>query len=134
MAEVAQLIDADPGSAGPLLLQTAGSPGKIGTASEARLHPAVFLPRETRMLRLLGHPTTLCDGLTRRDFLHVGGLGAFGVGLNDLFRLQQARAAAERPPGGLGKAKACILLFPYGSPPQHETFDPKPDAPAEVQG
>src|SRR5579885_2281053 len=29
---------------------------------------------------------------------------------------------------------ACILLFPYGSPPQHETFDPKPDALAEVQG
>jgi hypothetical protein len=36
--------------------------------------------------------------------------------------------------GGFGKAKACILLFPYGSPPQHETFDPKPDAPAEIQG
>jgi hypothetical protein len=33
-----------------------------------------------------------------------------------------------------GRARACILLFPYGSPPQHEMFDPKPDAPAEVQG
>src|SRR5581483_5979777 len=96
--------------------------------------PLWSLPRETRMLRLLGHPTTLCDGLTRRDFLHVGGLGAFGVGLSDLFRLQEARAAAGRTAGSRGKAKACILLFPYGSPPQHETFDPKPDAPAEVQG
>src|SRR5262249_31800552 len=35
---------------------------------------------------------------------------------------------------GRGKAKSCILLFPYGSPPQHETFDPKPDAPSEVRG
>ncbi len=84
------------------------------------------------MLRLLGSPQTLCDGLTRRDFLHVGGLGAFGLGLADLFRLQGA-GAAERS-ARRAKAKACILLFPYGSPPQHETFDPKTAAPAEVQG
>ncbi len=83
------------------------------------------------MLRMLGSPKILCDGLTRRDFLHIGGLGVFGLGLADFFRLQQARAAA---PSSFGRAKACILLFPYGSPPQHETFDPKPDAPAEIQG
>jgi Protein of unknown function (DUF1501) len=96
------------------------------------------------MLRILGSPKALCDGLTRRDFLHVGGLGALGLGLGDFLRLQ---AAPPSPPtslpgvagggetvGGFGKAKACILLFPYGSPPQHETFDPKPDAPAEIQG
>jgi hypothetical protein len=85
------------------------------------------------MLRFLGSPRTLCDGLTRRDFLHVGGLGAFGLGFGDLLRLQAAQAAAVRS-AGFGSAKACILLFPYGSPPQHETFDPKPDAPAEIQG
>jgi hypothetical protein len=85
------------------------------------------------MFRILGSPTTLCDGLTRRDFLHVGGLGALGLGLGDFLRLQ---AANPSPPaaGGFGRAKACILLFPYGSPSQHETFDPKPEAPAEVQG
>src|SRR5205807_6417961 len=33
-----------------------------------------------------------------------------------------------------GQAKGCILIFLYGSPPQHETFDPKPDAVAEVRG
>jgi len=86
------------------------------------------------MLRLLGSTRILCDGLTRRDFIHLGGLGAFSLGLSDLFRLQQARAAAGQVARGFGKAKACILLFPYGSPPQHETFDPKPDAPAEIQG
>jgi hypothetical protein len=86
------------------------------------------------MLRLLGSPRTLCDGLTRRDFLHMGGLGAFGLTLDTALRIDEARAASARTAGGFGKAKACILLFPYGSPPQHETFDPKPDAPAEIQG
>jgi hypothetical protein len=85
------------------------------------------------VLRLLGSPKQLCDGLTRRDFLHVGGLGAFGLALSDLLRLQ-AQAAPSISAASFGKARACILLFPYGSPPQHETFDPKPQAPAEIQG
>ncbi|HEX3147288.1 MAG TPA: DUF1501 domain-containing protein [Gemmataceae bacterium] len=64
----------------------------------------------------------LSDGPTRREFLAASGLGALGTPL--------AIGAESRPP----KAKACILLFLYGSPPQHETFDPKPDAPREIQG
>src|SRR5207244_5307634 len=47
---------------------------------------------------------------------------------------QESRAASAQGTNRYGKAKACILLFPYGSPSQHETFDPKPDAPAEIQG
>src|SRR6516225_64818 len=86
------------------------------------------------MLRFLGSRKTLCDGLSRRDFLHIGGLGAFGLGLDGLLRLQDAPAATPTRPRTFGKARACILLFPYGSPPQHETFDPKPEAPAEIQG
>lgn len=91
------------------------------------------------MLRLLGNRKTLCDGITRRDLLHIGGLGAFGVGLQDFFTLQQAQAAPL--PGGtsgdgahFGQAKSCLLIYKYGAPPQHETFDPKPEAPAEIQG
>jgi hypothetical protein len=57
----------------------------------------------------------------------------FGLSLEGFLR-QQAQAAAARSPASFGRARSCILLFPYGSPPQHETFDPKPDAPAEVQG
>jgi Protein of unknown function (DUF1501) len=86
------------------------------------------------VLRLLGPGTTLCDGLTRRDLLHVGGLGAFGFGLSDFLGLTKLSAAPRERPPAFGKAKACILLYKYGSPSQHETFDPKPDAPAEVQG
>jgi hypothetical protein len=89
------------------------------------------VPGET-MFRFLGSARKLCDGLTRRDLLHAGGLGAFGLTLADFLRLQPAAAAP--PVRHFGRARACILLFPYGSPPQHETFDPKPDAPAEVQG
>jgi hypothetical protein len=59
--------------------------------------------------------------LTRRGWLAAAGLAAAGA----------CRAGTDR---SFGRAKACILLFPYGSPPQHEMFDPKPDAPAEIQG
>src|SRR5881275_763037 len=86
------------------------------------------------MLRILGSAKALCDGLTRRDFLHVGGCGLAGLCLADLLRLRARGASTAGTPNGFGKARACILLFPYGSPPQHETFDPKPEAPAEVRG
>lgn len=83
------------------------------------------------MIRILGSPRTLCDGMTRRDLLQVGGIGA--LGLADLFRGRSVLADTEIR-RSFGRAKACILLFPYGSPPQHETFDPKPEAPSEIQG
>src|SRR5262245_35618317 len=90
-------------------------------------------PRMPAMLRILGSPKTLCDGLTRRDLLQIGALGALGLG--DWFRLQgaepQASAAAGR---SLGKAKSCLLLFLCGSPSQHDTLDPKPQAPEEIRG
>src|SRR5262249_37951302 len=90
--------------------------------------------RRCPMLRLLGSPRTLCDGRTRRDFLRLGGLAALGLGLDDALRWRPAAAGPGRPAPGVGSAKSCILLSPSGSPPQHETFDPKPAAPAEVQG
>ena len=86
------------------------------------------------MIPILGTPRRLCDGITRRDLLHIGGLGAFGFGLSDLFGLGPASASVPPRPAEFGKAKACILLYKYGSPSQHETFDPKPEAPAEIQG
>ena len=84
------------------------------------------------MLRLLGSQRRLCGGLTRRDWMHVGGLGFLGLSLADVQRLK----AESQPVNGVnfGQAKSCILLLPYGSPPQHETFDPKPQAPKEVRG
>ncbi|MCH2212109.1 MAG: DUF1501 domain-containing protein [Fuerstiella sp.] len=85
------------------------------------------------MLRILGSRRALCGGLTRRDSLHVGGLASLGLGLSDLLRAQDTSVSSGLS-SGFGRAKSCILLLPYGSPPQHETFDPKPNAPAETRG
>jgi len=89
------------------------------------------------MLRILGGKKTLCNGLSRRDLLQVGSLGMFGFGLSDLFKLQATASAStdgSEIAASFGKAKRCILLYLFGSPSQLETFDPKPDAPAEIQG
>jgi hypothetical protein len=84
------------------------------------------------MLSLYHRGPRLCDGLTRREWLRVGGLGLFGLSLAPLLEACEARPA---PAGtAFGKAKSCILLFLLGGPPQHETWDPKPDAPPEVRG
>jgi uncharacterized protein (DUF1501 family) len=81
------------------------------------------------MLRVLGSRKRFCDGLTRRDLLHVGALAPLGLTLAN-------RAPAAAPPGlgGFGSAKRCILLYLWGSPSQIDTLDPKPDAPAEIRG
>jgi len=84
------------------------------------------------MLTIPGLLNRWCDGVSRRDFLQIGGLGAVGLALPDLFRVQ-AQGSLPLARGG-GRAKACILLFMGGGPPQMDTFDLKPDAPAEVRG
>jgi hypothetical protein len=90
------------------------------------------------MLRILGSPKKVCGGWTRRDMLWAGGLGLFGLGLSDFFRLKEAQAAADirqlTPARHFGQARACILLFLYGSPSQIELCDMKPDAPEQVRG
>src|SRR2546426_1068049 len=68
--------------------------------------------------------------LHRRAFFQFGGVSLFSGGLLHMLAAQTApRSAAIRP-----RAKACILLYQVGGPYQAETFDPKPDAMAEVRG
>ncbi|XZE36293.1 DUF1501 domain-containing protein [Pirellulaceae bacterium SH501] len=92
------------------------------------------------MLSFQGRCARLCDGLSRREWLKVGGLSAGALTLADLLRAQSANAAsplqsdAPKFASGFGRAKHCIVLFLLGGPPQHETWDPKPDAPEEVRG
>src|SRR5262245_54613925 len=86
------------------------------------------------MLRINGSPKTACDGITRRDLLHVGGLGLFGLPLSAALRLGELQGAEASDAPGFGRAKSCVLVYLFGAPPQHETFDPKPLAPAEIQG
>jgi hypothetical protein len=73
-----------------------------------------------------GRPTT---PFNRREWLRVGGLGCLGLSLPSLLN-----ANPRSRDGSFGRAKSCIILFLSGGPPQHETFDPKPDAPLEIRG
>jgi len=88
------------------------------------------------MLSILGSSKRLCDGLTRRDLMHVGGLGTLGLG-----PWGPSALGADTKPlgessrlGGFGQAKRCILLSLWGSPSQLDTWDPKPEAPVEIRG
>ncbi len=76
------------------------------------------------MLAITDQGTRLCDGMTRREWLRIGRLGLTGLSLPGLLHAKPQAA----------KYKSCIVLFFLGGPPQHETWDPKPDAPAEIRG
>ncbi|MDR3634152.1 MAG: DUF1501 domain-containing protein [Isosphaeraceae bacterium] len=68
-----------------------------------------------------------CDGVTRRDFLRLGGLALGGLSLPRLLEAE-ARAAAGT------SQKAVIMVFLAGGPPHQDMFDLKPEAPAEIRG
>ena len=82
------------------------------------------------MINLTGRGSArTCNGATRRDFLQVGTLGAAGLSLPAYL---QAKDASALRPGH--DERACIMIFNLGAPSQLDTFDMKPDAPAEVRG
>lgn len=70
------------------------------------------------------------EHFSRRTFLQAGGISALGVGLPQLDDSRTAEAARS----GAAPAKSCIMLYMIGGPPQHETFDMKPDAAVGVRG
>lgn len=91
------------------------------------------------MFSIPGRPTSTCEGLTRREWLRVGGLGglstgALALGLPGLNAGRSAAAESVRSTTGFGKAKSCILLFLFGAPAHQDTWDLKPHAPAEIRG
>ena len=73
--------------------------------------------------RCMGSP------LNRRNFLHVGAIGALGLTLDQYMRLQAAEPAKKKP-----KAEACIHIFLPGGQAHQESWDPKPFAPIEYRG
>ncbi len=74
----------------------------------------------------------------RRELLRAGGLGLLGLSLSDLLRHEASAAqsvqVAKAKRGSFGRAKACIVLFMWGGPAHQDTFDMKPDAPANIRG
>jgi hypothetical protein len=78
---------------------------------------------------LLGRASRRCDGVSRRDFLRVGAVGGLGLTLPALLG---SEARAEERHGA--RAKSVLLVYLGGGLTHHDSFDPKPDAPAEVRG
>src|SRR5687768_8095543 len=76
-------------------------------------------------------PSARCDGVSRRDFLRVGGLTAFGLTLPHLLRAEAPTAAGRKPKA---RAKSVILVFLGGGLSHHDSFDPKPEASEDVRG
>src|SRR6188768_2680990 len=68
-----------------------------------------------------------CDGVSRRDFLRIGGLALGGLSLPSILR---AEALSQ-----VGRShKAVIMIFLPGGPSHQDIFDLKMDAPAEIRG
>lgn len=82
------------------------------------------------MLRLTDRGTAqTCDGLNRRDFMQVGSLGAVGLSLPQLMAAKEAGQVKQEHDD-----RSVIMIFNLGAPSQLDTFDPKPDAAAEIRG
>jgi Protein of unknown function (DUF1501) len=86
------------------------------------------------MLSVLGSANPWRRGVNRREVMRIGGLGALGMALPQLF--QHALQAAPHAPAlpGFGRAKRIVLLYLQGAASQFETWDPKPEAPEEIRG
>src|SRR5213592_3422801 len=75
------------------------------------------------------YPERYCDGVSRRSFLRAGGLALGGLALSDLLRLK-----AEGAVMGGGRGKSVIMICLGGGPSHVDTYDMKPEAPAEIRG
>src|SRR5437870_3349271 len=74
-----------------------------------------------------GNGQRFCDGISRREFLKIGGLALRGLTLTDLL-------AAEAQAGIRSSHKAIIMVFLPGGTPHQDMFDLKMDAPSEIRG
>jgi hypothetical protein len=80
------------------------------------------------MLKLLGGNSRYCDGVSRRSFLQIGALAMGGLSLPQLLQAQERTGTRSH------SHKAVIMVYLSGGLSHHDTFDMKPDAPAEIAG
>lgn len=78
------------------------------------------------------NPDPMPHLIPRRELLRAGSVGLFGLTLPELLRAGEP--PPPRPAATFGRAKSCILLFMWGGPAHQDTWDLKPDAPAEIRG
>jgi hypothetical protein len=81
------------------------------------------------MWRFASQPVTI----SRRQCLRLGSLAGLGLIAPSVASLQAAGTSSARAPG-FGRAKSVILVYASGGQSQLDTWDPKPDAPAEIRG
>ncbi|MBC7851906.1 MAG: DUF1501 domain-containing protein, partial [Pirellulaceae bacterium] len=81
------------------------------------------------MLSIFGQGTRLCDGITRREMLRVGGLAIGGLTLAEVLR-QRAASGSESQ----NRTKSVIMVWLRGGPSHIDWIDMKPDAPPEIRG
>ena len=77
------------------------------------------------------HKSSTARHITRRTTLQAGSLGLMGLSTANVSQMRALAAESGTP---LPKPKAVIYLFLTGGPSQHDTFDMKPDGPAEYKG
>jgi Protein of unknown function (DUF1501) len=83
------------------------------------------------MLSIHGNRTTLCDGITRREALRVGGLAFGGLTLADVLRFRAEAAESGKPDC---RPNSVIMIWLRGAMSHIDSLDMKPDAPAEIRG
>ena len=74
-------------------------------------------------------PEPFCDRISRRGFLKAGGMAVGGLALPDFLRLKAEGAVTAK-----GRGKSVIMICLGGGPSHVDTYDMKPDAPAEFRG
>src|SRR5471030_3148610 len=78
------------------------------------------------MLTISSGKSRFCDGVTRRSFLQIGALAMGGLSLPSILQAEQR--------AGTRSHKAIIMVYLSGGLSHHDSFDMKPDAPAEIRG
>ena len=89
------------------------------------------------MFPIHGHDISTCEGVSRREWLRVGGVSSLGLGLDHLLSSQAAGREFKGTgshAASFGRAKSCIVLFMFGAPAHQDCWDMKPDAPVEIRG
>ena len=90
------------------------------------------------MLSIPGKPGAVCDGMSRRELMRVGGAGLMGLSLSQFLELQASAKGLSvqgsgKQPDTFGGAKNVILVFLQGGPSHLDIWDPKPDAPDNIR-
>jgi len=75
-----------------------------------------------------------CEGFSRRDCLQLGLGGLLGGGLVGALQATTLASGSGESTPVRRQADSCILIWMDGGPSHYETFDPKPEAPAEIRG